>query len=184
MNVVSMTNISPAHTVYGSCHGIFIRLIRQQAADVAPEVLCRLLDGIDTTGFISTLLVPHQVSCANRQFGCNKKARLLGEQRRMPLYYDTVYMKGWSALVENQLSISLFGRWIRFYTKVNEKVSIWEMVCLTIKRWQNQTIVTESEITSSVKVHIHSCLNYNRAVINKSFFCASSHPYECEVWLA
>lgn len=110
-------------------HGIFTRPIRQQAADVAPEVLRRLLDGIDTAGFTPTLVVPHKVSCANRQFGCNKTAHLVGEQRGMLLYYNKVHMKDWSALAENQLPISLFWRRITLSTKVNEKVYIWEIWC-------------------------------------------------------
>lgn len=60
---------------------------------MAPEVSCRMLDVIDTAGFIPTLLVPKKVSCANKQFGRNKKAHLLGEQRGMLFYYNTVYMK-------------------------------------------------------------------------------------------
>lgn len=65
----------------------------QNATDV---VLCRLLDAIDTAGFIPTLPVPHEVSGANRQFGCNKKAHLFGERRDVLIYYSLHQRLIWS----------------------------------------------------------------------------------------
>lgn len=77
------------------------------------------------------------------------------------LYDNIVYMRDWSVLVENQQPISLFCRWIHFYIEVDEKVYIWEMIFLAIKKWQNQTILAKREITSSVKEYIHNSLNHN-----------------------
>lgn len=52
---------------------------------MAPEVLCRVLDDIDSAGFIPALQVSKKASCAIKQFGRNKKVHLLGEQRGMLL---------------------------------------------------------------------------------------------------
>lgn len=88
-----MTDISPWAYVYEMYCRIFTELIRQEAAEMTAYVLRRLLDGIDTSVLIPTLLLPHKVSCANRQFGCNKQAHLSGEQRGMLLYSNTVSLK-------------------------------------------------------------------------------------------
>lgn len=87
-----MTDISPWAYVYVLCImycRIFTELIRQEA-EMTAYVLRRLLDGIDTSVLIPTLLPPHKVSCANRQFGCNKQAHLSGEQRGMLLYNNSL----------------------------------------------------------------------------------------------
>lgn len=68
--------------------------------------------GIDTAGFTPTLLVPHKVSCAIRQFVCNKEAHLLGEQSGMLLYSDTttrlIYVGGKPATNKSALSVDQF----------------------------------------------------------------------------